>query len=157
MRRTVSTNLGHVSREVNTSRGLLRMQPILPYIQNDHIQINSNRQILGPLFSHVKHVTRPHFRMSLLKWSVDSYYNVPRDWLKNNRPIQRKKTKKKTKNESKRLKQKSYVLSLSSEIRASKTATWYLSKCPFGTKKFLGFSRNKPQIISFVWSIFSYL
>ena len=33
----VSTNLGPVSREVNTSRDLVRMPPILSCIQNDHI------------------------------------------------------------------------------------------------------------------------
>ena len=37
---------------------------------------------ISPLFSRLKHVTRPHFKMSFLIGSVGSYHNVPSDWLR---------------------------------------------------------------------------
>ena len=82
MRRTVSTNLGPVSQEVNTFRVYFGSHKSRAFLKMTAIHFKSSNLTINPFLSRLKHVTRPHFNMSFLIGSVGSYYNVPRDWLR---------------------------------------------------------------------------
>jgi len=82
MRRTVSTNLGPVSREVNPFRVYFGCHKSRPIFKMTTFHFKSSKCVINPLFSRLKHVIRPHFKMSFLIGSAGSYNNVPRDWLR---------------------------------------------------------------------------
>ena len=53
-----------------------------PIFKMTTFHFKSSKFTINPLFSRLKHVTRPHFKMSFLIGSAGSYNNVPRDWLR---------------------------------------------------------------------------
>ena len=152
-RRTVSTNLGPVSRELNPFRAYFGCHQSCHIFKMTTFHFKSSNFTVSPLFPHLKDVKEQTFQNELSD-GVNKSLLQRSTWLA-------KKTiglfRKTTKNKPKPLKQQSCFLSWSNKIRACKTATRYLSKYPSRTQKFLGLSRTEPQIISFVWSIFSYL
>ena len=82
MRRTVSTKLGPISREVNTFRVYFGCHKSRPIFKMTTFHFKSSNCTISPLFSRLKHVVRPHFKMSFLIRSGGSYHNVPSDWLR---------------------------------------------------------------------------
>ena len=116
MRREVSTNLGPVSREVNTFRAYYGCHKSRPIFKMTTFHFKSSNFTINPFFSHLKHVARPHFRMSFLIGSLSR------------QPLQRPmRLAQKTIDPFKKTKQNkklSCVLSWSNKIRACKTAMW---------------------------------
>ena len=53
-----------------------------PIFKMTTFHFKSSNFTISPLFSHLKHVTRPHFTMSFSIGSAGSYYSVPRGWLR---------------------------------------------------------------------------
>ena len=153
-RRTVSTNLGPVSRELNPFRAYFGCHQSCHIFKMTTFHFKSSNFTVSPLFPHLKDVKKQIYQNDLSNRVSTPLLQRP-TWSA-------KKTiglfGKITKNKPQPLKQQSCFFSWSNKIRACETPrTWYLSKYPFGTKMFLGFSWNEPQIISFIWSIFSYL
>jgi len=80
-RRTVSTNLGPVSREVNTFRAYYGCHKSRPIFKMTTFHFKSSNFTINPLFSHLKHVARPHFRTSFLIGSLSRQLLQRPTWL----------------------------------------------------------------------------